>query len=115
MALANPGKQRVVFACDNQQTVDAIKFGSDVALIQAVAESIFAWCLAHNTSCWPVWLPREHRIMRLADKRSRLRIPHDQLSPKKVIMTANSMAIKQPMGLASFLRPSSITLVGDIS
>ena len=86
-------KQRIVFACDNQQTVDAIKYGSNVPLIQFAAECIFAWCLEHNKCCWPVWLPREHRIMKLADRRSRLKIPHDQQSPAEVIAIANSMAL----------------------
>ena len=85
MALADPSKQKIIFACDNQQTVDAIKSGSNVPLIQLVAERIFAWCLANNKCCWPVWLPRKHRIIRIADKRSRLKIPHDQRSPSAVV------------------------------
>ena len=87
-------KCRIVFACDNYQTVRAIKYGSKTPEIQIVAELIFAWCLANNKICWPVWLPREHSVIKEADRRSRLTIPHDDRSPQVVVDFANNLAVK---------------------
>ena len=102
-------KKKIVFACDDRQTVDAIKFGSNIPLIQFAAERIF------NKCCWPVWLPREHRIMKIADKRSRLKIPHDQRSPPRVVEAANKMAIDLWGSALSFDQAASHLLVGHIS
>lgn len=85
-------KHRIVFFCDNLQSVSAIKFGSRIGVIQEVAELIFKWCLEHNKICWPVWLPRSDPIIREADKRSRLTIPHDERSPPQVVEAAARMA-----------------------
>jgi hypothetical protein len=52
------------------------------------------WCLVHNVICWPVWLPRTHTIIKVADERSRLRIPHDQRSPQVLVDLCNSLAVK---------------------
>ena len=87
-------KVKIIFACDNFQTVQAIKFGSRNQAIQYVAELIFQWCLAHNKICWPVWLPRTHRVIKEADRRSRLTIPHDERSPQEVVDHANAVAIR---------------------
>ena len=60
-------KVRIIFACDNAQTVNAIKFGSRTVSIQQIAEEIFAWSLRTNKVCWPIWLPRDHRFIKEAD------------------------------------------------
>ena len=76
-ATGKSSKKRIIFLCDNWQTCEAIKYGSRIPLIQAAAEEIFAWCIQHGKLCWPVWLPRTHRLIKEADRRSRLTIPHD--------------------------------------
>ena len=42
--------------------------------------------------CWPVWVPRTHRLIREADRRSRLSIPFDERSPRGVVSCANDLA-----------------------
>ena len=85
-------KSRIVFACDNLQSVNAVKFGSRIPEIQQIAQDIFIWCLRNSKICWPVWLPRTHLVIKEADRRSRLAIPHDEWSPEKVVHAANLMA-----------------------
>ena len=91
-ATANHTKYRLVFICDNWQTCRAILRGSRIPAIQAVAEEIFFWCLANNKACWPIWVPRTHALIREADRRSRLKIPHDERSLVVVVRRANSLA-----------------------
>ena len=86
-------RYRVVFLCDNWQSCRAVLRGSRVPAIQRVAEQIFLWCLENNKACWPVWVPRTHALIQEADRRSRLRIPHDERSPQQVVDAANDMAI----------------------
>lgn len=85
---------RIVFACDNYGSVNAIRFGSRTPCIQAVAERIFAICLRHNVVCWPVWLPRSSLVITEADRRSRLRIPHDDRTPPAVVNICNEIALR---------------------
>ena len=85
---------RVVFACDNIGSVNAIRFGSRTPCIQAVAELIFTVCLRHNVVCWPVWLPRSNPVIMVADKRSRMFIPHDERTPQRVVDHCNRIARK---------------------
>jgi hypothetical protein len=92
-ACADATFYRVIVFCDNWQSVEAIKVGSRNPRVQAVAEHIFYWCLRHGKLCWPVWLPRTHALIKEADRRSRLAVPHDQRSPAAVVATANSLAI----------------------
>ena len=40
-----------------------------------------------------VWLPRTHAIIKEADRRSRLQVPHDDRSPRSVVAAANRMAL----------------------
>ena len=87
-------KPRIVFICDNWQTCRAILRGSRVPEIQKVAECIFFWCLSNNRICWPIWVPRTHVLIREADRRSRLHIPHDDRSPPPVILAANNLATR---------------------
>ena len=87
-------KLKIIFACDNMQSVLAIKYGSRIPEIQKVAEDIFIWCMKNGKICWPVWLPRTHPVIKEADRRSRLPIPHDQRSPKLVVAAANKMALE---------------------
>ena len=87
-------RYRVVFICDNWQSCRAILRGSRVPAIQAVAESIFLWCLENNKVCWPIWVPRTHTLIQEADRRSRLRILHDERSPQRVVDEANHLAIE---------------------
>ena len=47
-------RQRIVFACDNYQSVQAILLGSRIPVIQFVADLIFRWCLTSNKVCWPI-------------------------------------------------------------
>ena len=86
--------QRIVFACDNWQSVNAIRKGSRQPRIQEIAEEIFRWCLANNRMVWPVWLPRTDPIIREADRRSRMLIPHDARTPQPVVDAANDMALE---------------------
>ena len=86
-------KHRLVFICDNMQSCRGVLRGSRVPAIQWVAEQIFLWCLTNNKVCWPVWVPRTHRLIKEADRRSRLRIPHDDRSPQAVVHAANELAI----------------------
>ena len=60
--------------------------------MQAVVEHIFYWCIRNRKLCWPVWLPRTHALIQEADRRSRLRVPHDDKSPTSVVVAANRMA-----------------------
>ena len=92
-ATEKSSKVKIIFACDNYQTVQAIKFGSRTPEIQFVAQLIFQWCLANNKICWPVWLPRSHAVIMEGDRRSRLSIPHDVRSPQHVVDHANSVAL----------------------
>ena len=85
-------RPRVVFICDNWQSCRAILRGSRVPEIQAVAERIFLWCLRNNKVCWPVWVPRTHRLIQEADRRSRMFIPHDNRSPGLIVAMANKMS-----------------------
>ena len=85
-------KPRIVFICDNWQSCRAVLRGSRVPEIQEVAECIFFWCLRNNRICWPIWVPRTHLLIQEADRRSRLRIPHDDRSPLSVVSTANDLA-----------------------
>ena len=85
-------KSRIGFACDNLQSVNAIKFGSRIPEIQRIAEDIFIWCLNNGKVCWPVWLPRTHPVIKEADRRSRMVIPYDDRSPVQVVIEANLMA-----------------------
>lgn len=87
-------KHRLVFICDNLQSCRAVLRGSRVAAIQLVAEEIFLWCLENNKVCWPIWVPRTHVLIQEADRRSRLRIPHDERSPVAVVSAANNLAIR---------------------
>ena len=66
-ATARSSKIIIIFACDNTQTVFAIKFGSRTKQIQRIGQEIFEWCLKHNKICWPVWLPRSHHLIKEAD------------------------------------------------
>ena len=93
-ATADTTGHRIVFICDNWSACRAVLRGSRVRAIQEVAEAIFLWCLAHNKVCWPVWVPRSHRLIKEADRRSRLSIPHDIRSPQAVVDAANRMAIR---------------------
>ena len=83
---------KLVFMCDNRSACQAILRGSAVPAIQRVAEEIFLWCLHHDKVCWPVWVPRNHRIIQEADRRSRYSIPHDVRSPQHVVNAANRLA-----------------------
>ena len=109
-------KFKIIFACDNLQSILAIKYGSSVPEIQKVASDIFTWCMRNGKLCWPVWLPRTHHIIKEADRRSRLAIPHDQRSPFEVVQAANVLAVsvwKSDLSfdqMASHL--SSITIKG---
>ena len=94
MATEQASKFKIIFACDNLQSVQAIKYGSSVPEIQQVACDIFAWCMRNGKLCWPVWLPRTHHVIKEADRRSRLVIPHDQRSPVKVVQVANELAVR---------------------
>ena len=87
-------KTKLVFICDNWQSCRAILRGSRVKAIQDVAEQIFFWCLSNNKICWPIWVPRTHRLIQEADRRSRLRIPHDDRSPVALVAFADELAIK---------------------
>lgn len=93
-AMADSAKYRFVFICDNLQSCRAILRGSRVPEIQWVAEQIFIWCLRNNKVCWPIWVPRSHALIQEADRRSRLRIPHDDRSPQCVVNAANAMAVR---------------------
>ena len=93
-ATAETTGHRIVFICDNWSACRAVLRGSRVRAIQEVAEAIFLWCLAHNKVCWPVWVPRSHRLIGEADRRSRLSIPHDSRSPQAVVDAANDMAMR---------------------
>ena len=83
---------KVIFACDNQGSCSAVRFGSRTPAIQHVAEQIFTWCLEHSVICWPVWLPRTHPLIKEADRRSRLRIAHDERSPQKLVDFCDRLA-----------------------
>ena len=87
-------KTRIVIICDNWQSCRAILRGSRVPEIQAIAERIFFWCLKNNRVCWPIWVPRDHYLIQEADRRSRLRIPHDDRSPPAVVAQANELALR---------------------
>ena len=91
---AHMTKHRIVFACDNWQSVNAIIRGSRNPTIQKLAEDIFRWCLDNNRVCWPVWLPRTDPIIMEADRRSRMTIPHDDRTPQPVVDVANNMAMR---------------------
>ena len=92
VATERSSKAKIIFACDNLQSVRAIKYGSRIPSIQRVARDIFTWCLRNGKVCWPVWLPRTHTFIREADRRSRLIIPHDERSPPPVVARANAIA-----------------------
>ena len=89
----NPRLKRVIFACDNYGSVNAIRFGSRTPAIQRLAEQIFRLCLQANVVCWPVWLPRTNAVIVEADRRSRLTIPHDLRTPQTVVDFCNRLAI----------------------
>ena len=91
-ATAGSTKYRIVFICDNWQSCRAILRGSRVPEIQQVAEQIFRWCLRNNKVCWPIWVPRTNALIQEADRRSRLRIPHDERSPQRVVDAADALA-----------------------
>ena len=86
---------KIIFACDNQGSCSAVRFGSRTEAIQHVAEQIFTWCLQHNVICWPVWLPRTHPVIKEADRRSRLSIAHDLHSPPQLVEFCNQIALQQ--------------------
>ena len=92
-ATAHITKQRIVFACENWQSVNAIRRGSRRSRVQQIAEQIFQWCLKHNRVIWPVWLQRTDPIIREADRRSRMIIPHNDRTPQPVVDAANAMAM----------------------
>ena len=94
LSIGHLAKARIIFACDNYQTVLAVKFGSRNPKIQQIAQWIFQWCILHGKICWPIWIPRDHRVVKEADRRSRLSIPHDDRSPVEVVVAANEMAIQ---------------------
>ena len=100
-------KSFIIFACDNWQSCEAIRKGSRIPAIQLVAQAIFIWCLAHNKTCWPAWLPRTHRVIKEADTRSRLTIPHDDRSPAKVVQAANELAMRLWQAPLSFDQAAS--------
>ena len=102
-------RTKIVFACDNWQSVEAIKRGSRILVIQLVAEQIFLWCAVHNKVCWPVWLPRHHRLIKEADRRSRLSIMHDQRSPVQLVAFANALAQQYWSANLSFDQAASHT------
>ena len=91
-AIAHHVKPRLVFICDNWQSCRAILRGSRILAIQRLAEEIFFWCLQQNKTCWPIWVPRTHALIMEADRRSRLRIPHDDRSPAYLVKAANNLA-----------------------
>jgi hypothetical protein len=89
---ARSTKAKLVFLCDNWQSCRAILRGSRVPEIQHVAELVFFWCMKHGKLCWPIWVPRTHRLIKEADRRSRLFIPHDVRAPLQVIACADKLA-----------------------
>ena len=93
IATAHVTKHRIVFACDNWQSVNAIKRGSRNPIIQAIAEKIFRWCLNNNKVFWHTWLHRTDMVIKEGDRRSRLSIPHGDRSPQAVIVAANELAM----------------------
>ena len=99
--------KRVLFACDNWSSVSAVKFGSKTRAIQKIAEQIFAWCLKWNIVLWRVWLPRSHHVIREADARSRMHIPHDQRSPAQLQEFANRLALRLWQAPLSFDQAAS--------
>ena len=94
LAIGHLAKAKIIFACDNYQTVLAVKFGSRIPKIQQIAQWIFHWCILSGKICWPIWLPRDHPVIKESDRRSRLVIPHDVRSPPEVVDAANAMAIQ---------------------
>ena len=54
-----------------------------------------------------MWLPRAHPVIKEADRRSRLSIPHDERSPLIVVKTANEMALRLWSRLLSFDQAAS--------
>ena len=93
-AAAGLTKKRIVFLVDNWSAYQAILLGSSVEQIQEVAEDIFLWALSNGITCWPVWVPRTHPCIKEADRRSRLRIPHDDRSPHYLVNAANRIAVE---------------------
>ena len=71
-----------------------MRFGSRIEVIQCVAEEIFLWCMNNQKICWTVWLPRTNPIIKIADARSRLSIPHDQRSPQALVNACNRLALR---------------------
>ena len=100
-------KQRIVFICDNWQSCRAILRGSRVQQIQRVAELIFTWCLENGRVCWPIWVPRTHRLITEADRRSRLFIPHDDRSPPQLVKAANEWSVSLWRACLSFDQAAS--------
>ena len=118
MATDRVSKFKIIFACDNLQSVQAIKYGSSTPEIQQVVSDIFTWCMRNGKLCWPVWLPRMHHIIKKeVDRRSRLAIPHDQRSPVNVVQAANVLAVRVWKSDLSFDQTAShlsnITIEGE--
>ena len=74
------------------------KWRTELAHMQAAefveATRTLAWCIGHGKVCWPVWLPREHPLIKEADRRSRLSIPHERRSPSAVLQATNAMTMR---------------------
>lgn len=102
---AAPG--RIIIACDNMNTVEAIKLGSPTKPVQEIAAAIFAWSISVGVVVWPIWIPRESEIIAEADKRSRWTDRHAERSPVSVFNEANAIAIRLWRRPISFDRAAS--------
>ena len=94
VAMAHVCRKCVVVFTDSWGACAAIKRGSSCHDVQEVARNIFLLALRRGLVIFPCWLPREHAVMREADRRSRWVDPHPHRTPAEVFVVANNMAVR---------------------
>ena len=89
--------RRVVVFVDSTGCVSGLLTGSKTPSIQAVLERIFDLCIELGIDLVPLWLPREHELLRLSDGLGKVKDDVDfRLAP---------WAVERLQRLSPFSRP----------
>ena len=80
--------------CDNLAVTIILRKGSKHPLLHALAVAIFERCLRVGRVMIPVWLPRETKIVRIADLGSRVMDHFNFAVPMHLFWRANAIAVR---------------------
>ena len=100
-------RRRVIVFTDSSAACGAIRRGSRSRALHAVVRRIFMWCLHHNVSLFPCWVPRDSATITKADEWSRIKDRYGQRTPPAVFALANHLARHHWASELSFDRMAS--------